>query len=148
MFHLQVLGTLCTKLHDPQPLQKSGQSIVAALDVAYKAQSRQSAAKAFERLFQTGLRTLNIILVSSQTRHGLNMIDIVEVLRQCFTFSVDLEVASSLPATSALALGSASLQSAPANAGQGTVRYRPPHARRQSSSSSGMLQCSESQEIL
>ena len=96
-----------------------------------------SSPRACERPLQSGLRALNIILTVAQNRHSLSMIDVVEVLRQCLTHGVELNATTSVSNPTALALGTATAQSMPSAAGQGSSRYRPPHARRQSSSSSG-----------
>lgn len=134
---LQVLGTLCSKAPDQQLLHASGKSILGALESSLKAINSKSALKSTERHIHTGLRALNIILTSAQSKHGLNMIDLVEILRQCFTFGVDLEAVSSTVSPSGLVLSPAGAQPASA-VRQTAARYRPPH-RRQSSSNSGQL---------
>lgn len=134
---LQVLGTLCSKAPDQQLLHASGQSILGSLESALKAVHSKSAQKSTERHIHTGLRALNIILTSAQSKHGLNMIDLVEVLRQCFTFGVDLEAVSSTASSSGLGLSPAAAHSASVVTPT-AARYRPPH-RRQSSSNSGQL---------
>lgn len=135
---LQVLGTLCSKVPNPQLLQASGVAILAALELVLKGLGSSSALRSTERQLQSGLRALNTILMAAQSKHGLNLIDLVEALRQCFTFGIQLGVVSSVASPVDLAFGSASTQSTP-GVGQAPTHYRPPHRRQSSSNSAGEL---------
>ena len=135
---LQAIATLCSKAMDPTLLQKSGQAILATLEHAIKTSNQGS--KPAERVYLTALHTLSSILMSNSQQHGLNLIDCVEALRQCFTSGVELTLSTGPVPVAAAALGtlgSPALQNPASAAGLSSARYRPPHARRRSSSNAG-----------
>lgn len=129
---LQILAAKCGKANDHKLLQQSAKYILQTLKLCQEATAAANLKACFDQVYTAGFRALNSILATLRSQHGLSTAELVELLRHFFTHGVELNFG--LSTTNAAVFGLASPNSTtPA----GSTRYRPPHARRRSSSSSG-----------
>ncbi|KAL3153660.1 hypothetical protein ABBQ32_013261 [Trebouxia sp. C0010 RCD-2024] len=129
---LLLLSTNCSKISDQKLLGQSGKLVLLALKACQGAKTATGAKGPSDRLYTAGFRALNSILATLQSQHGLSTAELLELLRQFFTHGVELSLASPV-GPAAAAFSHATLRDT-ASASQ--ARYRPPHARRRSSTSS------------
>lgn len=129
---MQLLSTNCSKISDQKLLGQSGKLVLLALKACQGAKTATGAKGPSDRLYTAGFRALNSILATLQSQHGLSTAELLELLRQFFTHGVELSLASPV-GPAAAAFSHATLRDT-ASASQ--ARYRPPHARRRSSTSS------------
>ena len=141
---VQALATHCSKVTDCMLLQQSGQAILQTLRACHESASNLDDRSMAAKLYIAGFRALNSILAALRAQHGMSTAELVDLLRHFFTYGNELDASTSgaqteLAATAlATAFGSRSVQDiGPA----GTGAYRPPHARRRSSSSTGKMHC-------
>ncbi|DBA95791.1 TPA: hypothetical protein ACH3X1_001342 [Trebouxia sp. C0004] len=138
--HLQALASHCSKVTDSKLLQQSGQAILQTLRACHESASNLDDRSMAPKLYVAGFRALNSILAALRAQHGMSTAELVDLLRHFFTYGNELAASASgaqteLAATAmATAFGSRSVQDI-GLAGKGP--YRPPNARRRSSSSTG-----------
>ena len=139
--NVQALATHCSKITDPKLLQQSGQAILQTLRACHESASNLDNRLMASKLYIAGFRALNSILAALRAQHGMSTAELVDLLRHFFTYGNELDASASgtqteLAATAmATAFGSRSVQDI-GLAGKGA--YRPPHARRRSSSTGRM----------
>ncbi len=139
---VQALATHCSKITDSKLLQQSGQAILQTLRACHESASNLDDRSMAPKLYVAGFRALNSILAALRAQHGMSTAELVDLLRHFFTYGNELDASTSgaqteLAATAmTTAFGSRSVQDI-GPAGKGA--YRPPHARRRSSSSTGKL---------
>ncbi|DBA99192.1 TPA: hypothetical protein ACH3X3_011813 [Trebouxia sp. C0006] len=137
---VQALATHCSKITDSELLQQSGQAILQILRACHESASNLDDRSLAPKLYVAGFRALNSILAALRAQHGMSTAELVDLLRHFFTYGNELDASTSgaqteLAATAlATTFGSRSVQDI-GPAGKGA--YRPPHARRRSSSSTG-----------
>lgn len=128
---MQVLSTTCGKISDHKLLEQSGKAILQTLKACQGARSTVSLKVPSNRFFIAGFRALSSVLATLRGQHALSTAELVELLRHFFTHGLELPLGSIMtPAASAFVHGSLR-----ESASAGSARYRPPHARRRSSSS-------------
>ena len=90
------------------------------------------------KLYTSGFRALNGVLAALRSQHSMNTAELVDLLRHFFTYGIEQDIISR-PAFSSTAAGESALTSqlSQSSLSGGKVPYRPPHARRRSSSNSG-----------
>ncbi len=143
---VQALATHCSKksMTDSKLLQQSGQAILQTLRACHESASNLDDRSMAPKLYIAGFRALNSILAALRAQHGMSTAELVDLLRHFFTYGNELDASTSgaqteLASTAlATAFGSRSVQDI-GPAGKGA--YRPPHARRRSSSSTGKMHC-------
>ncbi len=140
--NVQALATHCSKITDSKLLQQSGQAILQTLRACHESASNLDDRSMVPKLYVAGFRALNSILAALRAQHGMSTAELVDLLRHFFTYGNELDASASgaqteLAATAmATAFGSRSVQDIglPSKGA-----YRPPHARRRSSSSTGKM---------
>ncbi|DBA69376.1 TPA: hypothetical protein ACH3X2_012848, partial [Trebouxia sp. C0005] len=138
--HVQALATHCSKITDSKLLQQSGQAILQTLRACHESAGNLDDRSMLPKLYVAGFRALNSILAALRAQHGMSTAELVDLLRHFFNYGIELDASTSgaqteLAATAmATAFGSRGVQDI-GLAGKGA--YRPPHARRRSSSSTG-----------
>ena len=91
------------------------------------------------KLFTSGFRALNSVLAALRGQHSMNTAELVDLLRHFFTYGIELEVASRATFTAPVAGETSVTSQLPQSSlSGGKLPYRPPHARRRSSSNSGL----------
>ena len=128
---VQVLSTSCSKISDRKLLEQSGKAILQTLKACQGARTTISLKVSSNRFYTAGFRALSTILATLRSQHGLSTAELVELLRHFFTHGLELSLASTVT-PAAVTFGQGSLRD---GAAAGSARYRPPHARRRSSSS-------------
>lgn len=136
-------------MSEQKPLQQSGKLILQALRNCQDAGSNITDRSLCPKLYAAGFRALSAILATLRGQHGMSTSELVNLLSQFFTYGNELDTDSSSVATVAAATATAAPVAAagPArgqrttqsNGTAGNTAYRPPHARRRSSSSTGIL---------
>ena len=143
LLNAQALATHCSKVSDHKLLQQSAKAILEVLKACHDAANDLKDTSSSSKLYTAGFRALNSIIAALRSEHGMSTAELVELLRHFFTYGNELVAATTIPFTAATAGGTAvTVTAAPgASQGSGSVRtaaYRPPHARRRSSSSTGI----------
>lgn len=128
---MQVLSASCSKISDHNLLEQSGKAILQTLKACQAARTTAGLKVPSNRFYTAGFRTLSTILATLRSQHGLSTAELVELLRQFFTHGLELSLGSTVTPAAA-AFGHGPLRD---SASAGNARYRPPHARRRSSSS-------------
>lgn len=129
---LVVLSTNCSKVSNHKLLEHSGKIVLLTLKACLGTKTATGPKGPSDRLYTAGFRALNSILATLRSQHGLSTAELLELLRHFFTHGVQLSLASPV-GPAAAAFSHATLRDT-ASASQ--ARYRPPHARRRSSTSS------------
>ena len=137
--HVQALAAHCSKITDSKLLQQSGQAILQTLRACHESASNLDDRSMAPKLYVAGFRALNSILAALRAQHGMSTTELVDLLRHFFTYGIVLDASGAqteLAATDMTAFGSRNVQDiGPAS----KWAYRPPHARRRSSSSTGKI---------
>ena len=140
--NVQALAAHCSKITDSKLLQQSGQAILQTLRACcHESASNLDDRSMAPKLYIAGFRALNSILAALRAQHGMSTTELVDLLRHFFTYGIELDASASgaqteLAATVMTAFGSRNVQDI-GSASKGA--YRPPHARRRSSSSTGKI---------
>ena len=135
---MQVLACSCSKVSDQKLLQQAGRTTLQLLRTCHDAGSKIMEKSLAAKLFTSGFRALNSVLAALRGQHSMNTAELVDLLRNFFTYGIELDV-TSRAAFPASATGETSLtaQLSQSSLLGSKLPYRPPHARRRSSSNSG-----------